>query len=350
MLFLFLAIFLILATLTILEEYLGKYSKYVYVAIGVVFVLYSGFREVGMDLDSENYQYKFFNQQTDLLDTIELSYEILCDIMRPIFDDVHSIFLLYAMMGVGIKMFAVRRLTTLYFAPLLIYFGNYYILHDMTQIRAGVASAFLLLSLRPLAEGKRWHAFACYVAALVFHYSSVVMMPLLLLNNKPLTDRMRIILASAFPVSLVVYVLNIDFITLIPIPFMQEKMELYQAFKEMGVMGDKTNIINVVYLTRVLIFYFLLWFYEPVSQHNKYMPLMLKVMTLMVVALPMLSQMPVIAFRLSEMFGIVEIVLFCMLTYTVKQQYIAKAALIIIGLVSMYYNAFYNELLDFNVR
>lgn len=349
MLFLFLAIFLILVTLTIVEEYLGQYSKYIYIGMGVVFVLYSGFREVGMDLDSENYQYRFFNLQQDILDTIELSYEVLCNILRPIFDDVHSIFLLYAMLGVGIKMFAVTRLTNLYFAPLVIYFGNYYILHDMTQIRAGVASAFLLLSLRPLAEGKRWQAFACYVGAFVFHYSSIVMMPLLLLNNKPMTNRMRIILASAFPVSLVVYVLNIDFVTLIPVPFLQEKMDIYQAMKDLGVMGDKTNIINIVYLTRVLIFYFLLYFYEPIKEHNKYISLMLKVMTLMVVALPMLSQMPVFAFRLSEMFGIVEIVLFCMIAYTVKQQYIAKAAIIIIGLVSMYYNAFYNELLDFNV-
>lgn len=349
MLFLFLAIFLILATLTILEEYLGQYSKYIYIGIGVVLVLYSGFREVGMDLDSENYQYRFFNLQQDILDTIELSYEVLCNILRPIFEDVHSIFLLYAMLGVGIKMFAVTRLTNLYFAPLVIYFGNYYILHDMTQIRAGVASALLLLSLRPLAEGKRWHAFACYVGAFVFHYSSIVMMPLLLLNNNPLSNRMRIILASAFPVSLVVYVLNIDFVTLIPVSFMQEKMEIYQAMKDLGIMGDKTNIINVVYLTRVLIFYFLLYFYEPISEKNKYISLMLKVMTLMVVALPMLSQMPVFAFRLSELFGIVEIVLFCMITYTVKQPYIAKAAIIIIGLVSMYYNAFYNELLDFNV-
>ena len=94
------------------------------------------------------------------------------------------LFLLFAILGVSFKLIAIKQLTELWFLSLILYLSNFFILHEMTQIRAGVASAFLLLCVKPIYDRdlKRFLLFA--VLGFLFHYSAIVILPLWFLGIK----------------------------------------------------------------------------------------------------------------------------------------------------------------------
>ena len=81
---------------------------------------------------------------------------------------------LYAIFGVTLKLIAIKQLTEFWFIALAVFISHYYMLHDLIQIRAGVASAFLLLCIKPLYErnGKRFLLWT--LIAFLFHYSAII--------------------------------------------------------------------------------------------------------------------------------------------------------------------------------
>jgi len=72
----------------------------------------------------------------------------------------------------------VPRWATLFFYLL---FCQYYIVLEMTQIRAAVAIPLMAGSLYLACEGRRRHAIGLYLIALVFHFSVIVALPLLVM-------------------------------------------------------------------------------------------------------------------------------------------------------------------------
>ena len=59
--YILLAMFLIIAILCYLEDYIRKYQKLLFFLIGLVLIFVAGFREIGLDPDSVNYENTFRN-------------------------------------------------------------------------------------------------------------------------------------------------------------------------------------------------------------------------------------------------------------------------------------------------
>ena len=122
MIFTFILLLFLIVSCIFLEEYLGVYRKYVYGAICVVFILFSGFRPIGVDPDSEAYESIFMSNSGSSKMLIEHSFLMIVQFFRTFSDDVHVMFLFYAILGIGIKFYALRRLSPWYCLPLVIYF------------------------------------------------------------------------------------------------------------------------------------------------------------------------------------------------------------------------------------
>lgn len=71
-----------------------------------------------------------------------------------------------------------ERWVTLFFYLL---FCQYYIVLEMTQIRAAVAIPLMALSLYLASQGRRRRAIGTYVLAMIFHFSVIVALPFLVL-------------------------------------------------------------------------------------------------------------------------------------------------------------------------
>lgn len=344
MVYLLLIILYVICLISYFEEELGDNKWYVYWGVGVVLILMAAFRPLGIDNDSETYDMYFANYDTPLYEGfVEFSFLFLAEIFYNTFGDVHSIFLFYALFGVSLKFVAIRRLTPLAFLAVAIYLGHYYILHELTQIRAGIASGFFLLSIKPLAEGRRLAAAAYMAAALFFHYSSAVLFPLLLLSNKEMTQKVRLCWASIVPVGFLMYFLHLG-ISTIPLPFIGEKLELYDMLKEEGTF-DEINVFNAVFLVKNVMFLYFLYMYDTVKSENPYFPLMLKIMGLSIFSYLALSSIPIVAMRVSELLGIVDIILFTCLYYTVRPSWLSRAMVLSISLVYLYLNLFHEPIL-----
>lgn len=144
-------LFTVTGGLVFLEKYLGKYKLPIYIFTGILIILMAGLREVGIDPDSENYEQTYRNYYTTgASEGVEFSYILISSILNIFSNDVHLLFIFYALLGVSLKFFAFRYYSELCFLPVLVYLGFYYELHEMTQIRTGVLSG-LFFCLLPKA-------------------------------------------------------------------------------------------------------------------------------------------------------------------------------------------------------
>lgn len=340
-----LGITFILTILVFLEDYIQKYNAYIYVFIGFALILVAGFKDLEAVADTDNYEYFFEHYDDPLVSkSVEFSYIWLSKLLYPIFHNVHSIFLIYAILSITLKLTAVKRLSNIYFLPLIIYISYYYILHDLTQVRAAVASGFFLLAVSYQIRQRKRTAFILMLCATCFHYSSLCLFPILLLSDKDMSTKAKLIWGSLVPLGYIIYFLHINLILAIPIPFIANKIEAYQKLAETGAAGDKINVFNLVFLVRIAIFYFNLYFLDTIKESCPGANLILKIDALSLAVFPAFAILPVIAFRIGELYGIVEIISMTYIYYTIKQKTIGKLAVSTVGLSLLLISLFYNNL------
>lgn len=316
------ALLLFVCALSFIEDRLQKYNQAIYISLGVILVLFAGFREVGFDRDSENYELYFNNCDDPMLSfAVEYSYRILSIIFKAVFGDFRSILLFYAIVGITLKLVALRRITPLLYLPLAIYLSNYYILHDLTQIRASVASALLLFSIPYIDENRKKVVFGLMALAAFFHYSALVLLPVVFLSNKDMGVKERWLWAAIVPLGYLMYFLKINIATAVYIPYITDKIEIYESLRDQGLVGEEINVFYWVFLLKCTIYLCTLFFYDAVRQENKYMPIVVKLMGISIFIYLFFAQMPILSFRLSELFGIVEIPMFTYVIYMVRPQW-----------------------------
>lgn len=348
MIYTFLLLFIIIVSLIFLEEYLGDYNKYAYWGLCIFLILFCAFRTIGVDPDSENYETIFKSNSNNPKLLVEASFMFLSEIIRNFTDDVHCLFLLYAILGITIKFYALRQLSPWFFLPLVIYIGNYYVLHDFIQIRAGVASAMLLLAIKPLSEGNKKKAIVYFLIANVFHYSSLVFYPILFFSNN-LSRIWKYALIAIMPVGAILFMLRLDFISALPIPYIQEKLEMYKTLTETGFF-EEFNLKNVPLWIQYVILLYSLYFYDTILEKYPALPLLLKITAYSMFFFFAFSSVSVVAGRFQELLGIVELALFPCVCYTFRPQYYGKIAVCFIAVVKIFFILFVWKLLDFSME
>lgn len=342
---LFVVFFLVFLT-ALFQERLEKYTTTLYLALGVILILYAGLRPIGFDNDSDMYEYFYLNNNDNrLILLVEPSFMWLSRFFNSFTDDLHPLLMLYAIVGITLKMMAFRKLSDLLFLPLLIYIGKYYLLQDMTQIRAAVVTGLFLLSIVPLAEGRRRTAFCLLASAVVIHYSAIALFPALLFTNRDMTTRWRWIWASAIPAGALLFLTGTNLLVEIPIPYISDKIESYQNLRGQGLVSGEFNVFNLVYLTTCAIYLYLLYFYETIRPHVQCFPLMLRLMGCSVFLYSALALIPVVAIRLSQLYGAVEIILFACIFYTIRPAWMGKTLVGTIGFSLLLIQIFFNQLL-----
>lgn len=316
-----------------------------YFSMALVLVLMATFRPVGLDFDSENYVDMY---NGDSLILAENSFVLISDFAYYACHSYRVMFFIYALLGISVKFLAIKRLTPLFFMSILVYLSYYYILHDLTQIRAGVASAFFLFSLTYLHDKRRGMALLMMLVSVFFHYSSLAYLPLLVFSSSALSKLERWILVLIVPAAYLIYFSGINLIMSIPIPFVGEKLELYQNLQSEGAMEiDNVNVFNMVLLVKIALYYVLLWKYEIIKEYVPIVSLLLRIYVLSIASLIVLSPLPVFAFRVSELYGVVEIVLFPLLYYVLKPEWISRLVVTMFALMMISINLFYNGLIRF---
>lgn len=318
------------------------YKSIIFFGFGALLVLTASLREIGGDRDSVLYEEMFHDYEVSM---VEPSFRMLSEFIQAhLQSNITYLFFVYAIFGVFTKLLAIKELTKLWFLSLVIYLSNFFIIQELTTIRAGVASGFLMLCIKPIYE-RDWKRFLLFTSiAVFFHYSALVILPLWFLKSNP---RKRLLLLS-IPVGYLVYFSGVNLVGVIPIPGIQEKLEMYKQLQELGdEKATAINVFNLLFLARIVIFLFLLWKYELIASNNKYFPLLMKIYCLGFLFFLIFSTMPVVAFRINELFSVTEIILIPLLFYGFNPRSFSKIIIQFIALCFFLIALFYNKLIAY---
>ena len=335
--YILLSVLLITIILCYLEDYIKRYRSFLYILMGFVMVLIAGLREIGLDPDSENYEYSFQHYyQSSEMGMVEPSFTLISAVLNVFTDNVHFLFLVYAFLGVTIKLYAFKKNLQCIFVPMMLYISFYFVLHEMTQIRAGVVSALFLLAVYYIAKKEKRKALLLIIVGSFFHYSSLALLPILMFGNKNFNRKENIMIALLIPLSYLIYFGGISMLLNTDIPLIGNKLAIYQQAMEKGKMTVNINVFDPVHLVSVMLFYYTLYFRKTITAFNENYNVVIKIVALGLFLHTSLAFLPVLALRISQLYCIVNIFLFSGIVYTFKQKWMGITILVLLSIFQMY--------------
>ena len=313
-----------------------------FAAVATLLFLLAAFRPVGLDQDSENYVQYYYGNTEQIL---EFTFTAISALVSFFADSPRGMFVVYALLGILLHTWAVTRSTPFWLLALVVWMGNFDLYQEVTQIRVAVAAGLFLVGLSYLAKGEKRTYLLFSLAAACFHYSAFVLPLLTFFGSRPLTLRGRLVIGAIPLLGYLLFFGGFDPIASLPIPWIQEKLWIYERLRDSGMAGDAINVFNIVYVMRLLVFYLLLWKYDVIKEQAPNLSLLLKVFAISYFCFTALGALPVMAFRYAELFGVVEIVMVPYLALTMKPEAFGKSLVIVFAFGCMMLNVFYNELL-----
>lgn len=342
MLSVFVIVFIFFTILFIINVKDKNVTNFIFIICGLILILIAGLRDKGLDNDYEVYH--DFWATNNIQGTVEYSFYIIKVIIKSKLGLNFQYFLLaYAFLGVCMKLIAIKKLSPFLWGSLLIYFSHYFILHEFTQIRIGVATGFLLLSIFYLAEKKYWlYSFFAFLA-IFFHQTCIIVLIFPFITNNKSTLWVFCLL---IPFGYVLYFLNTYLSISIPIPGLQDKVELYEQATKSGFLKDsKINAFNAVFLFRIIIFYMVFFYTKRLSVYFPKIYIFLKIYALSLFSFLFLSKIPVFAFRIQELLGVVEIIIIPLIIFIFPSRFrwLGKISVVVTALILFMIDVFYNE-------
>lgn len=259
---------------------------------------------------------------------------------------IEWLMLIYAVLGVSITLVGIRRLTKFYFLSLLIYFSAYFILHEMTQIRVGVATGLFLLCIEPIYNRKILKFTLITIIAASFHYSALIIFPLYFFRPNKIN---LILYFTIIPIAYLLHIFGIHFTSLIYLipagEAVHQKLMIHQLAMSSAEEIPQINVYNIIQLLRIILIYILLWKATLLQKSNKYFIVLIKIYILSVTSFVLFADIPVLSFRISELMGVAEIILLPMILYILKPQLIATILSILYAFGSLYMLIIYGKML-----
>lgn len=338
--YIILATYFITILLALLKDIVYRYRIFIYWGLSVILIITAGLRPVGLDPDSVNYEGTFLNyEDPNILEGIEVTFLFISRIVHFFSNDVHWLFIIYAILGVGLKVYAVRRLSSLYFLPIAIYLSYYFVQHECMQIRTGVLSGLMLLMVYYLGNKEKKKAFVLLAFGTLFHYSAILLIPLFFLNNSELKKRHLIIWTSIIPVAYLIHFAGITlfFDNIAELPLVGTKLSNYQTSTIKDTNDFGINVFSPLNLFTTTIYYYLLFFHKTIEYFDRFFPIMIKTMGLGIFIFVAMSFFPVVADRITMLYKTVSILLFADIYYTLKPQWLSVALISCIGIIFLNY-------------
>lgn len=305
--------------------------QWLYILCGIILFLTAGLRPENSVPDYSTYLNMYAGVQNGgvILSIVEPSFSAISVLVGYIFGHPLFLFLIYAALGVWLKMMAIKDLSEWWFLSLLLYFSTFFILHEMVQIRAGAATGLILMSIKPIYERKLLLFLLIIILAILFHYSAIAALPLWFLPRK---RHYNWFLWGIIPLGYIIYYTQMNLLDFVlPITSIQMKLQHNLAAQASGIF-DGVSVWGIGQIMRISLYYLLLWFHSKLTVCNRYATLLLYMYAIGLFITPAFGIAPGISVRLSDLFVVVEIVLVPMLIYIIKPRIVGRLVVIIIAL------------------
>lgn len=336
-------IFVFIGFLLFVSPYFKIRQTFSLFIIAVLLILVAGLRHPGVDGDSETYIDVFNNfgspanyfKEYNVVSFFEPAYYLIPSIIGITLGlNYVWVFLTFAIISISLKFVAITRLTHFALLSVLVYYSHFFILHDMTQIRTGVASAIILLSI-PEIQKRNFVKFLLLITlGFLFHYSTIIFLPVFFLSSTKINKKFYLTLLFV-PYILHFFKFNIlSFLQLFKLGFISDKIQLYNDLLEADIFTD-INIFNILFVVQLICCTVFILKSDLLFKKNKHALLLVKIYCIAAASFVLFSNVPVLAFRISELFGIVQIIVMPFILYIVKPKYVALAIIIVFAIVSI---------------
>lgn len=182
-----------------------------YLGVLLVFIVTATVISSNFSRDSDNYNRKFdeygvsgWSELTTEIFQREILFVTASKIIYKLGLSSVFLFLIYSITSLSIKFYLINKYSKEKWLSLVFFASYFFILHDSTQIRFGLAIAFLYLGLHFLANNRKL-LFATIVAfsAIFLHVASVMFIVMLLLTSKRSLGWLLVMICLAIPLYLV---------------------------------------------------------------------------------------------------------------------------------------------------
>ena len=328
------------------EDYMTESQKTkALIGYALVMVLLATTKSIEYTADASSYELMFYNNTNRLTEiATEPTFIYLSRLVLAFGGTISVVFFIYAIVTIPYKLVSLQKMTTYIFTALMIYIPIYFELQDMVQIRSAAAATFLMASMLSRTKQDYFLSAVSFLCAILFHYSAIVFMPILLLGNHKLGKTTRVMVAILIPTLFILYLMKKDLFSLIPSALIEGKLDYYQRATEKGEWGEMMTLYkNAYFMVKCILLYLCLYFYDYLSEKNKLTPILVNNLIASILFLLSLSSIPVIATRVSDLYGITDCIVFTFLLYLIEPKYLARAAIAIISTYMFLYNLLFAE-------
>ncbi|NTW33706.1 MAG: EpsG family protein [Bacteroidetes bacterium] len=160
-------------------------KRKIFVLVLVLFMsVLAGYKIFGESRDYYNYSYFFDEYRYPMQTRMEPGFVGLVYLIKIILkSNIQLLLFMVSCIGLGMKMLIISRYRN-WIIMILWYLFLLYPLHELTQLRLAVGSAFLYWSIYYFSEGNRRNGHAMMFISSLFHYSCLVLYPLMLLAER----------------------------------------------------------------------------------------------------------------------------------------------------------------------
>lgn len=259
---------------------------------------------------------------------VEPSFSLITSIMKAMEFDATGMFLTYAVISVPIHLSILWKISKDYpFTILTIYISYYYMMHEMVQIRAGIAAGLFLWAIYHYVEKRKIAALTCILVGIFFHYSATVGLILFVTTDR-LPRWQKVILYSIIPIGLVVYFSKIDISYLIPDSLTGGKLAIYRELNDRGSEEELSGWPmerNPLIWMNFILYYASIFYSEYLSEKCKYVVVAIKLQAIGFLTLFFFHGFStVLANRLNDYFSIASILLWTASVYAFAPPIVSK--------------------------
>lgn len=317
----FYLIALLFFSLSIFDFFFSKIRgvgyRYIYFCIFFLLSLFCGLRTEGVDRDYIEYV-NILEQIPTLSELFSSNFQdihgdplffIISSIIKTFDFDVYFLFLIFALLSLFIYYWCFSRFSAYPFLSLFIYYCHGFFTKEMTQIRAGLASALILLALCMLSRRKSVVGTLVITFSFLAHSSSLPSY-LFIFYDKIMRDNKRVIGVALL--SLILFYLWLPLFNSLPTDFsIVSQVSDYMKINEFNY---SLTLYNPVFLRRV--FYVLILFYvRKKYEWNKSLDVFLFAYLLSICWWLTFSDIAILAARVSNALAVAELIL---IPYVIK--------------------------------
>jgi hypothetical protein len=313
-----------------LKKSKSKYEIIYFTSIILILLFTAAFRTPFSDRDYKNYL-NFFNDAPDII--IEPFFILISVIIKNTLGNSYiSLFLVFSSLSLGLKFFAIKRLTNLWFISAFVYFSYFFILHDLTQIRAGVASSFLLFLVPAIYNRKPVQFLLISFLAICFHFSAIIFLFLWFINKG--LDKISLVLL--IPLGYIFYFSSFDIFFSLPFESLNSKLNVYKTLQDYDTDRLRINVFNSLFLFKILVYYLLLSKFNYLKNINKYSSIIISIYGFSLFSFLFFSKMPIVSFRIYELLGVIEIIAFTFIYYLFSSKLLPLLFYLIAAVIYFY--------------